>query len=146
LAFPVLLLSNDHLFSHIAVKILVRHDIFVVHIASAVEALRSIDRFQAAILDLDSIGWVGDELVRTIRSETEAPILAVSEANDPGLRTRALTAGASDLMAKAYMPDELVARTRGMLRYRVASHPITAPVFPLPRHSDLLDSGFASRR
>ncbi len=139
----VLLLSADPLFSHVIIKLLIRHDIPVVHTSSFTEALKAAGRFRALILDMDGKAFGGSELVHAARSGTELPILAMSEANDPQLRASALKAGASDAMGKAYMPEELIERVRALLRARAES-PLPA-AFSFAR-SDLLDSGFASRR
>jgi DNA-binding response OmpR family regulator len=140
----VLLLSADPLFSHVIIKLLIRHDIPVVHTSSFTEAMKGADRFRALILDLDGRGFGGSELVHAARSGSELPILAMSEANDPQLRASALKAGACDAMGKAYMPEELIERVRGLLRPRV-ENPLPA-AFSFARPADLLDSGFASRR
>ncbi len=111
----VLVVSSDALFSHLIVKSLARQDISAKATNSFIDALSSVAGCQLAIVDLNFAGIEGRGLVRALSARSGVPILAMSEENEASIRTAAIEAGAADTMCKAYLPDELIARVRGLL-------------------------------
>jgi two-component system KDP operon response regulator KdpE len=88
---------------------------------TAAEALQvaTLQRPDAAILDLVLPDGDGVEVCRALRAWTEMPILVLSAVGDEEHKVRALEAGADDYVTKPFSPRELVARLRAILR-RVA--------------------------
>jgi DNA-binding response OmpR family regulator len=74
-------------------------------------------RPDAVILDLGMPGIDGWTLISRIREMSqEVPMLVLSGLNTPGDRIRSFTLGADDFIGKPFLPSELIARTRALLR------------------------------
>jgi two-component system KDP operon response regulator KdpE len=85
---------------------------------SATEALdlASVRPPDAAIVDLLLPDRDGVEVVRSIRTWSDMPILLLSAVTEEADKVRAFDAGADDYLTKPFGPDELVARLRATLR------------------------------
>jgi two-component system KDP operon response regulator KdpE len=85
---------------------------------TAAEALQvaTLQRPDAAILDLVLPDGDGIEVCRTIREWSDMPILVLSAVGDEERKVRALEAGADDYVTKPFGPRELVARLQAALR------------------------------
>ena len=85
---------------------------------TAAEALQvaTLQRPDAAILDLVLPDGDGVEVCRAIREWSEMPILVLSAVGDEDHKVRALEAGADDYVTKPFSPRELVARLRAVMR------------------------------
>ena len=68
------------------------------------------------VLDIGLPGVDGLEVCRTLRKETDAPIIVVSARGDEIDRVVGLEVGADDYLSKPFSPRELVARVRAILR------------------------------
>jgi two-component system alkaline phosphatase synthesis response regulator PhoP len=68
------------------------------------------------VLDIGLPGIDGLEVCRTLRKETQAPIIVVSARGAEIDRVVGLEVGADDYMSKPFSPRELVARVRAILR------------------------------
>jgi two-component system, OmpR family, response regulator len=77
--------------------------------------------FDAAILDVMLPEMDGFELCRTIRKESDIPIVMLTARGDVMDRVVGLELGADDYLPKPFEPRELVARVQTVLRRRVAS-------------------------
>lgn len=95
--------------------------------ASEAIALLSINAFDSILLDLKLPDAHGDRLIQDIRSHTDAPILVVSGESSEGAKIRALDAGADDFVVKPFLPGELLARLRAVLRRASAGGPAVSP-------------------
>jgi two-component system phosphate regulon response regulator OmpR len=84
--------------------------------------------FDAVILDVMLPDGDGFELCRTIRAESDVPILMLTARGDPADRVVGLELGADDYLPKPFEPRELLARVRAILRRRA---PATAFAPPL---------------
>lgn len=74
-------------------------------------------RPDAVIVDLSMPGEDGWTLIARIRElSQEIPILVLSGLNTPGDRIRSFSLGGDDFLAKPFLPSELIARTRALLR------------------------------
>ena len=88
--------------------------------------------FDLVITDLMLPGASGEELVRAIRANSDAPVIVVSARTDPGDKVELLKLGADDYLAKPFGVRELIARVRALLRrgsggdFPGANHAITA--------------------
>jgi two-component system KDP operon response regulator KdpE len=85
---------------------------------TAEEALdvATLQRPDAAILDLVLPDGDGVEVCRAIRAWSDMPIIVLSAVGDEDHKVRALDAGADDYVTKPFSPRELVARLRAALR------------------------------
>jgi two-component system, OmpR family, KDP operon response regulator KdpE len=85
---------------------------------TAAEALQvaTLQRPEAAILDLVLPDGDGVEVCRELRTWTAIPILVLSAVGDEDHKVRALEAGADDYVTKPFSPRELVARLNAVLR------------------------------
>ncbi|MDP3653249.1 MAG: response regulator transcription factor [Rhodoferax sp.] len=79
----------------------------------------------AAILDVMLPEMDGFELCRTIRKESDIPLIMLTARGDVMDRVVGLELGADDYVPKPFEPRELVARLQTVLRRRVAAPPAT---------------------
>jgi DNA-binding response OmpR family regulator len=86
---------------------------------TAVDTFRR-HRPDAVVLDLGLPGMDGLDVVRTLRAESEVPIVILTARSDETDRVVGLELGADDYVVKPFGPKELVARIRAVLR-RVAA-------------------------
>ena len=98
------------------------------------EALRRFreDRVDAVLLDLAMPGLDGAEVCRTIRAESEVPILVVSGERDRSAPAELLDLGADDYVRKGTPSNELLARIRAVVRRR---GPRSSGAAGLPAHT-----------
>jgi DNA-binding response OmpR family regulator len=89
-----------------------RHDL-----ASGRAALRQ-GSFDALVLDLMLPDGDGLELCRSLRTESDLPVLMLTARGDPTDRVVGLELGADDYLPKPFDPRELLARLRAILRRR----------------------------
>ena len=87
--------------------------------------------FDAAILDVMLPEMDGFELCRTIRRESEVPIVMLTARGDVMDRVVGLELGADDYLPKPFEPRELVARLQTVLRRTRAPSAPVAPDGPL---------------
>jgi two-component system KDP operon response regulator KdpE len=102
-----------------ALKVVLREAGFLALPAeNAAEALQvaTLQRPDAAILDLVLPDGDGIEVCRAIREWSDMPILVLSAVGDEERKVRALEAGADDYVTKPFGPRELVARLQAALR------------------------------
>jgi two-component system OmpR family response regulator len=77
--------------------------------------------FDAAILDVMLPEMDGFELCRSLRKESDIPVLMLTARGDVMDRVVGLELGADDYLPKPFEPRELVARIQTVLRRRVAT-------------------------
>jgi DNA-binding response OmpR family regulator len=80
------------------------------------------------VLDIGLPGLDGFEVCRTLRKETNAPIIVVSARGDEVDKIVGLEIGADDYLAKPFSPREFVARLRAVLRRSRVDPPTPAKV------------------
>jgi len=68
------------------------------------------------VLDLGLPGMDGLDIARTIRRESDVPIIILTARGDESDRLVGLELGADDYVVKPFSPKELVARVRAVLR------------------------------
>ena len=120
---PRVLVCDDEPHIVRALKIVLREAGFEALPAENVaEALQvaTLQRPDAAILDLVLPDGDGVDICRGLREWSEMPILVLSAVGDEEHKVRALEAGADDYVTKPFSSRELVARLRAILR-RAAS-------------------------
>lgn len=77
------------------------------------------EKVELMILDLGLPDGDGIEVIRTVRLESQMPIIVLSARSDERGKVSALDAGADDYVTKPFGADELMARVRTALRHRV---------------------------
>jgi two-component system KDP operon response regulator KdpE len=82
------------------------------------EALRQVEEIppDLVLLDLMLPGMSGLDVCGAIRAESSVPILVLSARGEERAKVRALDLGADDYVTKPFGMDELLARTRALLR------------------------------
>ncbi len=116
---PRVLVCDDEPHIVRALKVVMREAGFeALPAESAAQALQvaTLQRPDAAILDLLLPDGDGVEVCRAIREWSDMPILVLSAVGDEDHKVRALEAGADDYVTKPFSPRELVARVRALLR------------------------------
>jgi two-component system response regulator MprA len=94
------------------------------------DAREALDRAEQAmpdvvILDIMMPGLDGLEICRRLRATSDVPILLLTARDEVADRVRGLDAGADDYLVKPFALEELLARTRALLRRRGAdSHAV----------------------
>jgi two-component system KDP operon response regulator KdpE len=85
---------------------------------SALSALRKLDEFgyDCVIMDLNLPDSDGFELLKAVRARSNVPVVVVSGRGTEHDRVNALDEGADDFVQKPFMPAELLARVRAVLR------------------------------
>jgi two-component system KDP operon response regulator KdpE len=122
---PRVLVCDDEPHIVRALKIVMREAGFdALPAETAAEALHvaSLQRPDAAILDLVLPDGDGVDVCRALREWSDMPILVLSAVGDEDHKVRALEAGADDYVTKPFSPRELVARLQAVLR-RAAPQP-----------------------
>jgi two-component system alkaline phosphatase synthesis response regulator PhoP len=74
------------------------------------------DQLDLVVLDLNLPGMDGLDVCRTLRQETDVPIIMLTARVDETDRLIGLELGADDYISKPFSPRELVARVRAVLR------------------------------
>ena len=82
------------------------------------EALEKVREFRPdlVLLDINMTGMGGMATCRTIRSDTNIPIIMLTVRNAEADKVQALDAGADDFVTKPFSTPELLARIRAALR------------------------------
>lgn len=96
----------------------------------ALEKVRE-ERFDLILLDINMPGIGGMETCRTIRSQSDVPIVILSIRNTEKEKVEALDAGADDFVTKPFSVPELLARIRAALRRAPLVNPGTPDVLNL---------------
>jgi two-component system phosphate regulon response regulator OmpR len=81
--------------------------------------------FDLIVLDVMMPGENGLDLTRSLRTDSEVPVLLLTAMAEPEDRINGLETGADDYLAKPFEPRELVLRIRNILQRRPA--PEAAP-------------------
>ncbi|MBU0588521.1 MAG: response regulator transcription factor [Gammaproteobacteria bacterium] len=106
-----------------------RFDMTLVHALRPSEGLALLrvggqaERFDCAILDVMLPEMDGFELCRTLRKESDIPIIMLTARGDVMDRVVGLELGADDYVPKPFEPRELVARVQTVLRRRATTAP-----------------------
>ena len=87
-------------------------------VAEALDALGK-EKIDLVILDLGLPDGDGIDVIRSMRFDSDVPIIVLSARNDERGKVAALDAGADDYVTKPFGAEELMARIRTALRHRV---------------------------
>jgi two-component system KDP operon response regulator KdpE len=102
-------------------------------VRSGEEALEKVreERFDLVLLDMNMPGIGGMETCRSIRSQSDIPIVILSIRNAEKDKVEALDAGADDYVTKPFSMQELLARIRAALRRSTLVSPGTPDLLSL---------------
>ena len=140
---PRVLVCDDEPHIVRALKIVLREagfDALPAETAAAAIQVATLNRPDAAILDLLLPDGDGVEVCRAIREWSEMPVIVLSAVGEEDHKVRALEAGADDYVTKPFSPRELVARLHAALR-RAAPDPGEPVIL-----ADELEVDLAARR
>jgi two-component system, OmpR family, phosphate regulon response regulator OmpR len=120
-AAHLLIIDDDRRIRELLSRYLGDHGFRVSVAADAAEArrkLRSLE-FDLLIVDVMMPGETGVDLTRSLRAETNVPILMLTALAETGDRISGLEAGADDYLAKPFEPRELLLRISSILKRTV---------------------------
>lgn len=124
----ILLIDDDEQLGGPLASYFQRYELALTHALKPSEGLSLLreGHFDAAILDVMLPEMDGFELCRTIRKDSDIPIIMLTARGEVMDRVVGLELGADDYLPKPFEPRELVARLQSMLRRR-SSSPAPAP-------------------
>ena len=130
----VLIVEDEQNIKNFMSTILAANGFDTLMAGSAKEALSMISSHcpDLIILDLGLPDMDGVEVVKSVRSWSQMPIIVVSARTEDADKIRALDAGADDYLTKPFSVGELLARIRTTLRrlsHQAAEGPAPAPAF-----------------
>jgi two-component system phosphate regulon response regulator PhoB len=116
----VLVVDDDPVVSRVIVEILARDAFDVAVVRAAPEALARLEvsRPDVIILDIELPGMSGLELLLRLREGDCPPVILLTGRGEETDRVLGLDLGAEDYVVKPFLPRELAARVRGVLRRR----------------------------
>jgi len=115
---PILIVEDDRAAAEL-VRLHLSHEGYrVLTAADGVEGLRLARETEPELIVLDLMlpGMDGLELCRTLRADSDVPIIMVTARVEEEDRLRGLKLGADDYVTKPFSPLELVARVQAVLR------------------------------
>ena len=127
----ILIVDDDRRLRDLLARFLGEHGFRITTAASAAEA-RALSQnfvFDALVLDVMMPGESGFDYARTIRQDSEIPILMLTARADPDDRVTGLEIGADDYLPKPFEPRELILRLTNILRRfsRPSDGPVQVP-------------------
>ncbi len=140
LSRPILVVDDDAKIVQLVRTYLEREGF---RVATAHDGRRALAAFHESrpaliVLDLMLPEIDGLEVCRTVRGESEVPILMLSARSTVADRIHGITEGADDYLPKPFSPAELVARVKAILRRGNAARLATGPGAATElRHGDL---------
>ena len=127
----VLVVDDDPVVSRVIVEVLGREAFDVTVVRTALEALEEVERGlpDVIILDIELPGMSGLELLLRLRQGDCPPVILLTGRSEESDRVLGLDLGADDYVVKPFLPRELAARVRGVLR-RQAGAPAASAAVP----------------
>jgi DNA-binding response OmpR family regulator len=116
----LLLVEDDAALTEMLTEYLGQAGYCVDSVAAGSAGLEALARrhYDALVLDLGLPDMDGLELCRQLRSRSDIPVLVLTARGDALDRIVGLELGADDYLAKPFVPRELLARMRALLRRR----------------------------
>lgn len=112
--FQILIVEDDHLVRNLIAATLKVHEYSYITASSGKEAIMcSVSRKpDLVLLDLGLPDTDGTEVITSIRSWSQMPIIVISARSEESDKIKALDMGADDYLTKPFSTDELMARIR----------------------------------
>lgn len=116
--FTILVVEDDRSVSHLITTTLKLNDYSFLSAANGKDAISLCASKQPDIilLDLGLPDIDGIEVIRTIRTWSQVPVIVISARNEDSDKIAALDTGADDYLTKPFSVDELMARIRASQR------------------------------
>src|ERR1700754_4230118 len=117
----ILLIDDDTELCESLTRLLAMDEIAITsahNIASGKSELKS-KRYDLVVLDVMLPDGDGRVLLKKIRNRSDVPVIMLTARGDAGDRIAGLEGGADDYISKPFVPGELVARIRAVLRRRL---------------------------
>jgi two-component system response regulator ResD len=97
---------------------LLKQDYDVIEAGDYVEAMKALDQSgpDLALVDVMLPGSDGYDLVRSIRTRSNIPIIMLTARGEEAAKVAGLEIGADDYVVKPYSPNEVLSRIRAQLR------------------------------
>jgi two-component system phosphate regulon response regulator OmpR len=139
----VLVVDDDARLRGLLRDYLSSQNFWVTTAASAAEAREILARvkFDLAILDVMMPGEDGLSLGKSLRADSDMPILFLTARGDAADRIAGLRAGADDYLPKPFEPEELVLRINAILRRGFAATPAAQSEYQLGPYRWLPEMG-----
>ena len=133
--FTILIIEDDHYIANFLALSLKKEQYQTVIASTAQEglALCYANNPSLILLDLGLPDMDGLEVIKTVRSFSQVPILVVSARGQEQEKIDALDSGADDYIVKPFHMGELLARIRAVVR-RKAQQPAQGAVFSFGGH------------
>ncbi len=115
----ILLVEDNHAVKQVVVDVLKAASMVVDAVETGEEALEycRLGDFDMVLLDAGLSDMEGHDVVRRLRAARIAtPVLMLSETASPQAKIKGFAAGADDVLAKPFDPQELVARIQAVVR------------------------------
>ena len=114
----ILIVDDDAALARMQRRNLIVHGYEVATAGTGEDALRGVAQFQPdlILLDLQPSRMSGFALCKAVRGESAAPILVLSAHTDERTKVRVLDLGADDYLTTPFGMEELLARSRALLR------------------------------
>ena len=115
----ILVVEDEKRMVNLIRTILLSKNYHVVIVSSGKEAMTTLDSYppDLVLLSLELPDMNGLDLIKTVRSWSSLPIIAMSVSNHVNDEVTALNLGADDYMTKPFSSEQLLARVRVALRH-----------------------------
>jgi two-component system phosphate regulon response regulator OmpR len=116
----ILVVDDDDRIRDLVARYLTEHGFVAATTAGADEARQALDTFtfDALVVDVMMPGETGLEFTRSLRAESDIPVLLLTALGETEDRINGLETGADDYLPKPFEPRELVLRLQAILRRR----------------------------
>ena len=116
----ILLIEDDETIRALVTRAFTQSGAHVVEAEDGATGMRAIyaDKPDAVLLDIEMPGIDGFGALERIRDLTDVPVMMLTSSEDKDVKLRAFEAGADDYVTKPFDMEEVVARTRALVRRR----------------------------
>jgi len=116
----ILVIEDDETIRSLLERAFTRSGAEVLQAEDGAAGMRAIyaDKPDAVLLDIEMPGIDGFGALERIRDLTDVPVMMLTSSDDKDVKLRAFEGGADDYVTKPFDMDEVVARTRALVRRR----------------------------
>jgi len=118
--FKILVIEDDETTRSLLRRAFSRSGADVIEAEDGATGMRAIyaDRPHAVLLDIEMPGLDGFDALERIRDLTDVPVMMITSSDKKDVKLRAFEGGADDFVTKPFDMEEVVARTRALVRRR----------------------------
>jgi two-component system response regulator AdeR len=130
----VLVVEDEAAIANVVLAYLKRDGLRSLHCADGLQALQLFDsaRPDLVLLDIQLPGMDGVDVLRHIRAHSDTPVIMLTAFVDDVDKLLSLRLGADDHITKPFVPAEVVARVRAVLRRTLRARHSLAPLAAQP--------------